>query len=143
MIPIALCRSQTGPSGPKWEKKMAEEWIFRPHLEKGQKNGRKIGKLAQKSIFYPVLGQIHFSAIFCPFSRWGQNPFFGHFLPFRAGGPIWGLYRAIGIATSCVILLNFQFPVRFSEALVRRIPTEKIQYTYTYVTMSRAPSILN
>ena len=42
--------------------------------------------------------------IFRPFfplfaGAWGQNPFFGHFFPFRVGGPFSGLYRAIGIAT--------------------------------------------
>ena len=39
----------------------------------------------------------HFSAIFHPFSG-GAKIHFSAIFPFRAGGPIWGLYWAIGIA---------------------------------------------
>ena len=64
-------------SGPKWEK-MAEKWILALPGKRG-KIWPKNGKMA---IFDPLLGQFSdFSAIFPPFSRWGQNPFFGHFLP--------------------------------------------------------------
>ena len=66
----------------------------------GTRSGKEAGFLAKMAIFDPFLGQFsNFSAIFPPFSRWGQDPFSGFLLPFRAGGPIWGLYRAIGIAT--------------------------------------------
>ena len=69
---------------------MAEKWILAPP-GKGGKNGRKIWKMA---IFDPFLGPFsHFSAIFPQ----GLH-FSAIFSPFRAGGPIWGLYRAIGIA---------------------------------------------
>ena len=82
-------------SGPKW-KKNGRKIDFGRNGKKGKK-WPKNGKIA---IFDPFLGQFsHFSAIFSPFSRFGQNPFFCHFFPFRAGGPIWGLYRAIRIAT--------------------------------------------
>ena len=75
--------------GKKWPKK----WTLAPPGKRG-KNGPKNGKIA---IIDPFLGHFsHFSAIFSPSSRWGQNPFFGHFFPIS--GPIWGLYRAIGIA---------------------------------------------
>ena len=77
--------------------------------EMGRKNGfgvtgkrrKKWPKMGKLAIFDAFLGQFsHFSAIFSPLSQWGQNPFFGHFFsPFRAGGLIWGLHRAIGIAT--------------------------------------------
>ena len=68
------------------------------------------------------------------FFRWGQNPFVGIFFPFRAGGPIvWGLCRAIGIATLETRLpphLKF-FPRQkaskgrvFNEAFARRMLAE-------------------
>ena len=58
--------------------------------DKRPKNGRKLGKeWVRNGIF------THFSAIFLPFSRRGQNPFFGHFLRPEK----WGLHQAIKIAT--------------------------------------------
>ena len=50
---------------------MAENWPFSTHFG------------ANFPIFRPL---------FPLFSRWGTNPFFGHFFPFRAGG---GLHRAV------------------------------------------------
>ena len=79
-IPIALYGSQIGPPARNG-KKMAKP------PGKGEK-GRKMGKLAQKWVKngnFPI-----FSAIFSLFFRWGENPFFAHFFPFR--------YRAIRIA---------------------------------------------
>ena len=94
-IPIALYRPQTGPP-PRNGEKMGEKWILAP-----LRNG---GKMAEK------WENGHFRPIF-----WPIFPFFGHFSPFflvcgakihfsailspfRAGGPSWCLYRAIGIA---------------------------------------------
>ena len=64
----------------KWEK-MAEKWILAPPGKRG-KMGQK-WSFSHFSAIFPGGAKIHFSAIF---------------FPFRAGGPIWGLYRAIGIA---------------------------------------------
>ena len=49
-----------------------------------------------------------FSAIFPPFALWGQNPFFGHFFPFQAGGLKWVLYRAIGLAKRGMLQLTLR-----------------------------------
>ena len=93
---------KSGPLRRNGEK-MAEKWIVAPPGKRG-KSGRKMGKLVQngakngsKMAIFPFFG--HFSL----FSRWGQNLFFGHFFPFRAGGPIWGQDRAIRIATLQVL----------------------------------------
>ena len=73
-----------GPTGKDRGAKMAEKW------ENWSKNRPKIGQKWPFSIFQPFFplfpggAKIHFSAIF---------------FPFRAGGPTWGLYRAIGIAS--------------------------------------------
>ena len=86
-------------SGPKWEKngrkmdfgptrkkeKMAEKWA---------KNGPKMGK---KWIFGPIF--LFFGYFFPLFPGGAKVHFSAIFFSFRAGGPIWGLYRAIGIAT--------------------------------------------
>ena len=84
--------------------------LYRPQIGPPARNGKKWPKNGKMAIFDPFLGQFsHFSAIFSPFSRWGL---FVHFLsiffPFRAGGPIWGLYRAIGIAILYRRNLNFR-----------------------------------
>ena len=68
---------------------MAEKWILAPPGKRG-KNGRKMG---QKWPFS------HFLAIFPLLPGGAKIHFLAIFFPFRAGGPIWGLYRAIGIAT--------------------------------------------
>ena len=85
-------------SGPKWEKN-GRKMDFGPTRKKGKKrpkNGKIGTKMGQKwsfsqfSPFFPLFpggAKIHFSATFFPF--------------FPAGGPIWGLYRAIGIAKLC------------------------------------------
>ena len=50
--------------------------------------------------FEPFLGQFsRLSAIFPLFPGGAKSHFSAIFFPFRAGGPIWGLYRAIGIAS--------------------------------------------
>ena len=53
---------------------MAEKWILAAP-GKWEKNGRKMGKLAFFTHFWPFCP---FLAIFLPFSWRGQNPFFGH-----------------------------------------------------------------
>ena len=87
-IPIALYRPEIGPPARNGEK-MAKKWILAPPGKRG-KMAQKVGKLAQKwaknghfPIFRPVFTLL--------------NPFFAIFSSFRAR-PIWGLYRAIGIA---------------------------------------------
>ena len=82
-IPIALYRPQIGPPARNG-KKMAEKWILAPP-GKREKNGRKMGKLAQK---------------------WTKNgsdmaifPFFGHFFPFCPVGPksiFWPFFSHFG-----------------------------------------------
>ena len=68
-----------------------------PTMEKRGKNGWKMGKMAT---FDPFLGQFsHFSAIFPPFPGGAKIHFSAISFPFRAGGPIWGLHKAIGIAS--------------------------------------------
>ena len=82
-IPIALYRPQIGPPARNG-KKMAKKWIWAPPKKKGKKwpkNGKIGPKIAQKWPFS------HFWAIFSPFSRWGQNPFFGHFFPISGRRP--------------------------------------------------------
>ena len=78
-IPVALYRPEIGPPAAKTGKKMAKKSILAPPLRRG-KNGP-----LSSAIFSLFCGgvKIHFLAIFSPF---------------RAGGPIWGLYRATGIA---------------------------------------------
>ena len=75
-IPIALFRPEIGNparNGPTKQKE--EKWPFFAH--------------------FPI-----FRPFFSLFSRYGQNPYFSAiFFPFRAGSPISGLYRAIGIAS--------------------------------------------
>ena len=64
---------------------------LRPEMGKKRlKNGFwPPGRRGKNGHFWPIFGTIFpFFRPFFPFSRW----------PFRAGGPIWGLYRAIGIA---------------------------------------------
>ena len=86
-IPIALYRPQIRPPARNG-KKMAEKWILAPlgqKEEKWPKNGKICPKMGRPFFcFFPGVAKIHFSAIF---------------FPFRAGGPILGLYRAIGIAS--------------------------------------------
>ena len=73
-----LYRPQIGPPARNGRK-----MDFGPTGKKGKKDGRKIGKLAKKSMVYPFLGQFsHFSAIFSPFPWWGRNPFSAIFLHF-------------------------------------------------------------
>ena len=102
---------------PEMGKKMAEKWILAPpgkgqkmaqKWENWPKNGRKNGS---KMAIFPFLGhffplfpgrsKIHFSAIF---------------FPFRAGGPIWGLYRAIGIASLAWEIL-WQYKLEHPQSL--------------------------
>ena len=104
-IPIVLYRPQIGPPARNG-KKMAEKWILAPPGTRG-KNGRKMGKLPFLAHFCAIFGPIfpffgHFSRI----SRWGQNPFFGHFFPISGRGPIWGLYRTIGIAIQVEMIVS-------------------------------------
>ena len=92
VMPIALYRPQIGPSARNGEKGVKKSILAPP--EKRGNNGRNMGKLphfgASFPIFWPFFphfpggAKIHFSAIFSPF---------------RAGGPIWGQNRAIGIAS--------------------------------------------
>ena len=100
-IPIALYRPQIGPPARNG-RKMAEKWILAPLQKKGGKNGRKMGKLPFLTHFwanFPI-----FRPFFPLFPGGAKIDFSTIFFPFRAGGPIWGLYRAIGIA----ILEHFQ-----------------------------------
>ena len=57
----------------------------------------------------------HF-ATFSPFFPVGPKSIFGHFWPFQAGGPIWGLYRAIG-AMFWLFLVAFCLFFRASKFL--------------------------
>ena len=63
--------------------------LYRPHLNDdfGQKYGKTWPRNGKMAILDPFLGQFsHFSAVFPLLSPRGQNPFFGHSFPFRAGG---------------------------------------------------------
>ena len=63
---------------PKIGKRNTEKWIL-ASPQKGE-NGPKIGKMAQNPFggyFSAIFSYLW--AIFHPFSRWGQNPFFGVF----------------------------------------------------------------
>ena len=77
------------PDCPVWER-MAEKWILGEEWPKNGKIGPKMGQQWPFS---------HFSANFSPFFGGARIHFLAVFLPLsRSGGPISGLYRAIGIA---------------------------------------------
>ena len=89
-------RPQVAPparNGKKWPKNRF--WPQRETVGKMAENGKIGPKMGQNAIF-PFS---HFSAIFQPFPGEAKTHFSAIFFPFRAGGPIWGLYRAIGIAS--------------------------------------------
>ena len=91
---------------------MAEKWILAPP-GKWEKNGRKM----ENCHFGPFLGQFsHFSAIFLPFSRWGQNPFFGFFFPVSGQRPEMGSVPATRIATLRSTSYQGQFQIFICNA---------------------------
>ena len=78
---------------------IGKEWPkngFWPHREKGKKMAEKWEnwpKNGSKMAIFPFFGHL-----FPLFPGGAKIHFSANFFPFRAGGPIWGLYRAIGIA---------------------------------------------
>ena len=81
-ILIAWYRPHFGPEARNGEK-MAEKWILAAP-GKWEKNDRKMETLAKKrakNANFPI---------FLPFSRRGQNPFFGHFFPISGRRPEMG-----------------------------------------------------
>ena len=75
-IPICPVPTRNRASGPEWEK---NGQMDSGPTEKRRKKGRTMGKRPFLTHFranFPI-----FSAIFLPFSWWGQNPLFAHFGP--------------------------------------------------------------
>ena len=68
--------------------------LYRPQIGPLARNGKKSGSNRKKGKKW--FKNSHFSR---PFPVGPKSIFRPFFSPFRAGGPIWGLYRAIGIAS--------------------------------------------
>ena len=99
---LRSCRAGRKPiSGfrPKSEKNGAKmdfglTWKIGKESPEKRKNRPKIGKKN------PFSGDFsYFPAIFSRFSRWGQNPFSGHFFPISGGNPK-PVFSQVGIARS-------------------------------------------
>ena len=76
--------------------KMGKKWPKNGFWPKRGRNGRRMGKRTQKWVkngHFPV-----FRPFFPFFSGGAKIHSLAVFFPFRAVGPSWGLYRAIGIA---------------------------------------------
>ena len=89
--------------GKRWPKNG-----FWPHQEKGEKMAEKWENWAQKWVkngHFPIL-----RPFFPLFPAGAKIHFLSIFFPFRAGGPIWGLYRAIGIARLICVTPSWRIP---------------------------------
>ena len=112
---LLILQSRGPPTDPfsGLQREMATKNGFGPHLENGGNVARKMGKMARKWLENEISGQLPILQAICPpFSRSGQNPFFGHFRPlFRAGGPKWICKRSTGLQPE--IEIPFKRPQHF------------------------------
>ena len=85
--PVELVFSRFGPREARMGKKYGRKDGFWAHRGNGRKMAEKWEKMLKNGVKNGG------------FDRFAQNLFFGHFFPFRARGPKWGLYQPHGITT--------------------------------------------